>query len=301
MNLGVLSKSREIFPTTQLLDEINRQEDTSGVFLSTQFVSPLVNDSIVDALFANQSLKAINGIIPRIGRSQTEIGLLCLQQFELMEITTTISTQALFLARDKFRCYQALFRVSGLQLPKTLLISNSYMFKELMESFKFPIVIKIPNATQGVGTILTPNRRVAQEIIEALFLRYDSPIMVQEYLRGVSRNSENLSEDIRVMVVGNEILGAMRRIAPKGEWRTNYAQGANCMSYKLNTEEQELVLRIVERIGIEVAGIDLFPTNTGLFLLEVNACPGWKAFEQANPKIHVAKSIVDYIRTKIRQ
>lgn len=301
MNLGVLSKSREVFPTTQLLNEIDRQEDMSGVFLSTRFVSPLVNDSIVDALFANQSLKAIDGIIPRIGSSQTEIGILCLQQFELMEITTTISTQALFLARDKFRCYQALYRVSGLNLPKTLLISNSYMFKELMEPFKFPIVIKIPNATQGVGTILAPNRRVAQEIIEALFLRYDSPIIVQEYLRGVSRTTENLSEDIRVLVVGNEILGAIRRIAPKGEWRTNYAQGANCISYKLSTEEQELVLRIIERIGIEVAGIDLFPTDTGLFLLEVNACPGWKAFEQAHPKIHVAKSIVDYIRAKIRQ
>ncbi len=301
MNLGVLSKNRDYFPTTQLLDEIERREDTNGVFLSSRFVSPLINNSFIDALFANQSLKSLDGIIPRIGSSQTEIGLLCLQQFELMEITTTISTQALFIARDKFRCFQALCQLPGIQLPKTVLISNSYMLDELMENFKFPMVVKIPNATQGMGTILAPSRRVAQEIIEALFLRYNSPIMVQEYLRGISHDTTDIIEDIRVLVVGRAILGAMRRIAPKGEWRTNYAQGATCVQHKLNTEEQELVLRIVDRIGIEIAGIDLFPTEKGLFVLEVNACPGWKAFEMANPKIHVAKSIVDYILMKIRQ
>jgi ribosomal protein S6--L-glutamate ligase len=301
MNLGVLSKNREFFPTTQLLEEIGRRNNTHGIFLSSRFVSPLVNNTIVDALFANQSLKSLDGIIPRIGRTQTEIGLLCLQHFELMGIPTTISSQALFLARDKFRCYQAIHQVPGVQLPKTVLISNSYMFDKLMESFKFPVVIKIPNATQGLGTILAPSRRVALEIIEALFLRYSTPIMVQEYLQGVSPDAKDLIEDIRVLVVGDTILGAMRRIAPKGEWRTNYAQGATCVAHELNKEDQELVLRIVERIGIEVAGIDLFPTKEGLFVLEVNACPGWKAFEQAQSKINVAKNIIDYILMKIHQ
>ncbi|MFX0208609.1 MAG: RimK family alpha-L-glutamate ligase [Candidatus Hodarchaeota archaeon] len=301
MHLGVLSKNREFFPTTQLLDEISRRSNTRGIFLSSRFVSPLVSNSVVDALFANQSLKCLDGIIPRIGRTQTEIGLLCLHHFELMGIPTTISSQALFIARDKFRCYQAINKVPGVQLPKTVLISNSYMFDKLMESFKFPVVIKIPNATQGLGTILAPSRRVALEIIEALFLRYNSPIMVQELLQGVSSDDKGLIEDIRVLVVGEMILGAMRRIAPKGEWRTNYAQGATCVAHELIAEEQELVLRIVEQIGIEVAGIDLFPTKEGLYVLEVNACPGWKAFEQAQPKINVAKNIIDYILMKIHQ
>ncbi|MFX1505949.1 MAG: RimK family alpha-L-glutamate ligase [Promethearchaeota archaeon] len=301
MYLGVLSKNREFFPTTQLLDEISRRSNTRGIFLSSRFVSPLVSNSVVDTLFANQSMKSLDGIIPRIGRTQTEIGLLCLQHFELMGIPTTISSQALFIARDKFRCYQTIHKIPGVQVPKTVLISNSYMFDKLMERFKFPVVIKIPNATQGLGTILAPSRRVALEIIEALFLRYNSPIMVQELLQGISSDEKGLIEDIRVLVVGETILGAMRRIAPKGEWRTNYAQGATCVAHELIAEEQELVLRIVEQIGIEVAGIDLFPTKEGLYVLEVNACPGWKAFEQAQPKINVAKNIIEYILMKIHQ
>lgn len=300
MNLGVLSKNREYFPTTQLLAEMD-QRDINGVFLSTRFISPLIDSSDIDAFLGNQTLKALAGIIPRIGRSQTDIGLIILQQFELMNIPTTISSKALFLVRDKFRCYQALSDIPGILLPKTMLISNSYMFDKLMTSFKFPIVIKLPNATQGAGTILAPSRHGAKEIIDALFLRYDTPVMVQEYLRGSSQDTPDQIEDIRVLVVGNTILGSMRRIAPKGEWRTNYAQGATCIPHKLSEEDQELVLRIIERVKIEVAGIDLYPTHKGLYLLEVNACPGWKAFEIAHPKIRVAKSIVDYIITKIRQ
>ncbi|MFX0015536.1 MAG: RimK family alpha-L-glutamate ligase [Promethearchaeota archaeon] len=301
MNLGVLSKNREFFPTTQLLNDIAQRRNVHGVFLSSRFLSPFLKNDSIDVLFANQSLKSLNGIIPRIGRTQTEIGVLCLQQFELMNIPTTISSQALYIARDKFRCYQTLLRVSGVQVPKTVLVNNSYLFDELMTNFKFPVVIKIPDATQGVGTILAPSRQVAREVVEALFLRYDTSVMIQEYLRGLSYNGKDLIEDIRVLVVGRSILGAMRRIAPKGEWRTNYAQGATCVPHKLSEEDEELVMRIVERIDIEVAGIDLFPTNRGLFLLEVNACPGWKAFEQAHPDCNVAKNIVDYLLVKIRQ
>jgi ribosomal protein S6--L-glutamate ligase len=93
----------------------------------------------------------------------------------------------------------------------------------------------------------------------------------------------------------------MKRVAPKGEWRTNFALGAQCETYQLSSEDEELVHQIAERIGIEVAGIDLFPTQNGSYVLEVNACPGWKAFEMANPEINVAKKIIDYLLTKIRR
>jgi ribosomal protein S6--L-glutamate ligase len=301
VQIGVLSKNREYFPTAKLLEEMDHRRNLSGVFLSTQYVSPLVSNSISDAIFADQSLKALAGVIPRIGRSHTQIGLTYLKQFELMGIPTTLSAKALFLARDKFRCYQALKDIPNLKIPKTILISNSYMIEKVINRFKFPIVIKIPNATQGTGTILTPSRRVAHEMIDALFLRYDSPIMVQEYLRNTNSSENTLSEDIRVLVVGRSVLGAMRRIAPQGEWRTNYAQGAECVSYKTTSEEQELAMKIIDRLCIEIAGIDLFPTEDGFYVLEVNACPGWKAFESANPHISVAKKIIDYIETKIRQ
>ncbi len=298
--IGVMSRSREYFPTTQLLTELSERKDLSGVFLATQFISPLITGDIVDTLFAGQSLKTIAGIIPRIGRSQTELGIVCLKHFELMGIPTTLSSEALYLARDKFRCFQTLKSISGIQLPRTLLINNTYAFKRAIDSFKFPIVIKIPNATRGAGTILAPNPRVAQEIIDALYLSSESSIMIQDYIKTGNRTNKQEAMDIRVLIIGNEIIGAMARTAQRGEWRANYALGATCTPHILSSEDTELVHQIIDSIGVEVAGIDLFPTNEGTYVLEVNACPGWKAFEIAHPNIQVAKKIVDYLWKKIR-
>ncbi|MHA2073683.1 MAG: hypothetical protein ACW97X_03620, partial [Candidatus Hodarchaeales archaeon] len=126
VQIGVLSRNREYFPTSKLLEELEYRKNLSGVFLSTQYVNPVVSSLKADAIFANQSLKGLAGVIPRIGRTQTEIGLICLKQFELMGIPTTLTANALFLARNKFRCYQALKTIPGVKIPKTILISNSY-------------------------------------------------------------------------------------------------------------------------------------------------------------------------------
>jgi len=304
--IGVMSKNREFFPTAALLEELARRSDCSGIYLSTPYISPLIdnlNPFKTDALFAGQSLKSIDGIVPRVGRSQTQIGLIYLKHFELIGIPTTITSEALFNTRDKFRCYQTLYKISGIKLPKTILINNSYAFERIIERFKFPVVIKIPDSSQGAGTILVPNSRVAEEIIDALALQHHSPVLIQEFLSpsiSEMKKEDKKRSDIRVLVVGDQILGAMERIAYKGEWRTNYAQGAICRPYNLDKNVQEQIFKIIERIGIEVAGIDLFPTSEGLYVLEVNACPGWKAFEETYPDIKVAKIIVDYLQQKIQ-
>ena len=298
--IGVLSRSKEYFPTTKLLNTINQHEDISGVFISTQYVFPLINSSTADALFANQSLKPLIGVIPRIGRTQTEIGLVILKNFELMEIPSTLTSEALYYSRNKFSCFQVLSSISGIQLPKTLLINNAYQIAELLNTFKFPIVIKIPDSTRGTGTILASNAKSGVEVIETLFIRSPMSILIQEYLKNEHQGKKIASADIRVLFVGDQIIGSMKRVATKGEWKTNYAQGAVCEQYKLTPENEELIHQIVNRLDIEVAGIDLFPTQEGLFVLEVNACPGWKAFESVHPNINVAQRIVDYLITKIR-
>ena len=144
------------------------------------------------------------------------------------------------------------------------------------------------------------DKQVAKEVIESLFLRASTPIMIQEYLKNTTSHKMTRSEDIRVFCVGEEIIGGMKRVASEREWRTNFAQGAVCESFELEHEEEELIHKIVKRIGIEVAGIDLYPTPQGMYVLEVNACPGWKAFQEVHPKINVAKKIIDYLITKIR-
>jgi glutathione synthase/RimK-type ligase-like ATP-grasp enzyme len=196
--IGVLSRNKDYFPTTKLLEDINQRYTVSGVFLSTQYVFPLISSSGVDARFANQSLLPLLGVVPRIGRSQTNLGLICLNHFQLMGIPSTLSAEALFLSRDKFRCYQTLSKIKGIQLPRTILINNSFQVDQLLNAFKFPVVLKLPDATRGSGTMLAPNPKTAEEIVESLFMRSSEPIMIQEYLQPSSQHNASPSADIRV-------------------------------------------------------------------------------------------------------
>ena len=69
----------------------------------------------------------------------------------------------------------------------------------------------------------------------------------------------------------------MRRHAKTG-WRTNVAQGGRGEAVNVTAEEERLALAAAEVVGAEVAGVDLLPGPGGeLYVLEVNAVPGWRA------------------------
>ena len=72
-------------------------------------------------------------------------------------------------------------------------------------------------------------------------------------------------------------MAAMRRRA-NGGWRTNVAQGGTAETTRLTAEEESLAMRAAQAVGAPVAGVDLLPGPAGeLYVLEVNAVPGWRA------------------------
>jgi ribosomal protein S6--L-glutamate ligase len=100
--------------------------------------------------------------------------------------------------------------------------------------------------------------------------------------------------DLRAFVIGGRVIASMRRIAGN-DWRTNVAQGGTTERVSLNIEEERLALRAAEAVGCPVAGVDLLPGPAGeLFVIEVNAVPGWKALAPTCG-VDVAKEVVRYL------
>lgn len=100
--------------------------------------------------------------------------------------------------------------------------------------------------------------------------------------------------DIRVLVLGGTIRAAMKRRST-GDWRTNVAQGGIPMRYELAPREAELALRAAAAVGCPLAGVDLLPGPGGeLFIIEVNAVPGWRALA-STCNLDVAAAIVRYL------
>jgi ribosomal protein S6--L-glutamate ligase len=83
--------------------------------------------------------------------------------------------------------------------------------------------------------------------------------------------------DLRAFVIGGRVVAAMRRVSA-GDWRTNVAQGGTTEKVELSDAAASLALRAAGAVGCPVAGVDLLPGPGGeLYVIEVNAVPGWRA------------------------
>ena len=76
--------------------------------------------------------------------------------------------------------------------------------------------------------------------------------------------------DLRVLVAGGVVVGAVRRVAAPGEWRTNVALGAIRRKTVPPPAAAALAVAAAAAIGGDLVGIDLLPVDDGWTVLEVN-------------------------------
>jgi ribosomal protein S6--L-glutamate ligase len=116
----------------------------------------------------------------------------------------------------------------------------------------------------------------------------------------VQRAVDHGGRDIRVFVVGGRVIGAIERMAPAGEWRTNVSRGGSVRPFELPAAWGQLALRATAAVGADYAGVDLLPSRNGtVFVLEVNGIPGWKGLQQATG-VDVSGAIVEHLVGRVR-
>jgi RimK family alpha-L-glutamate ligase len=77
--------------------------------------------------------------------------------------------------------------------------------------------------------------------------------------------------DLRVVVAGDRVVGAVRREAAPGEWRTNVALGATRVPVTPPPAAARLALAAAQATSAALVGVDLLPTPDGAYtILELN-------------------------------
>lgn len=106
-------------------------------------------------------------------------------------------------------------------------------------------------------------------------------------------------EDIRVYVVGDEIISVMRREAADDEWKTNIAKGATAYDEKISEDLENQIVELVDYFNIDYAGVDMMINKDGdAKILEVNPTAGFRGLFNATeicPAPHIVSEAAERI------
>jgi len=285
MHLAILSRNGNLYSTKRLVEAAEQRGHRVSVIdvLKCNLLMEKRNPGIY---YQNGYLSDVDGVIPRIGASVTFYGTAVVRQFEMKKVFSAVESQALIRSRDKLRSLQILSR-AGLGLPKTVFTNFARNVDPILEALGTPVVIKILEGTQGLGVVLAENRSAAKSVIEA-FHSLKVRIIMQEFI------AEAKGADIRAFVVDGKVVGAMKRQAKEGEFRSNLHQGGTASVVRLSAEEKETALRAAKALGLGVAGVDMLQSKRGPLVMEVNSSPGLEGIEKATGK-DIAGKIIQYM------
>lgn len=107
-----------------------------------------------------------------------------------------------------------------------------------------------------------------------------------------------LGKDIRVFVIGKEIIGAVMRKS-KSDFRANFNLGGTAKWYPLNHVEKSLIHKIIHQYHFDLVGIDFLLDHQGNFLFnEIEDVVGSRILS-ATSNINLLQKYVSHIKQEI--
>ena len=164
---------------------------------------------------------------------------------------------------DKFLTTSALIK-EGVPSPKTMLAFTAESALQAIEELGYPVVLKPVVGSWGRLLSKVNDREAAEAILEhkeMLGSYHHSVFYIQEYIPKSGR-------DIRSFVVGDETICAIYRYS--SHWITNTARGGKAENCPVTDEISRLSLAAAKAVGGGIVAIDLFESERGLLVNEVN-------------------------------
>lgn len=290
LKIVVLSRNPNLYSTSRIV-EAGKKRGHEVQVVDHSKCDIIIEKKNPHIFYKGKEIRDVDAVIPRIGASVTFYGTSVVRQFEMMKVFTAIESQALVRSRDKLRSLQILSR-AGLGMPKTAFTNYSKDTAQVLKQVGgAPVVIKLLEGTQGVGVVLAESRKAAESILEA-FNGLQARVIVQEFIK------EAGGADIRAFVVDGVVVGAMKRQAKEGEFRSNLHRGGSAEIIELSDEEENAALKAAKALGLGIAGVDMLQSDRGPLIMEVNNSPGLEGIETATGK-DIAKTIIRYVERHI--
>jgi len=189
---------------------------------------------------------------------------------------------------DVCKAYQMLvLSQAGLPIPRSIYGSLGYLRKKAVKNFDFPLIIKGSRGDRRKQVFKIYGEKDFESRIEELkFLEKagENKYMLQEYIVN--------KEDFRVMVLGDKVLGVMRRGVGNNPRLKNVFEKTD-----LPENVKKLAVEAAKKCGIWIAGVDVVFRNNDMnkpLFFEVNRTPNYTRFVEVTG-IDVATEVVKFL------
>jgi len=181
---------------------------------------------------------------------------------------------------------------NGINFPRSVTVMEPRGLGEVLQEFEFPVVLKVGALQRGLGVFRADDLQGLMGIIK----KYSdqSVFMIREFIPN--------DGDIRVFTIGYKAIGAMKRVPPEGDFRSNISRGGRGVPFELASNPE--VAAIAEKLSTlnetEIAGVDIIRhKDTGRFyVLEINRGPQFRGLEESTG-INVAGKMIEYFESKL--
>jgi len=164
---------------------------------------------------------------------------------------------------DKLTTNLALLR-GGVPVPRARVAFTPESALKAIEELGYPAVLKPAVGSWGRLIARVNDRDAAEAVLEhkgTLGSYHHSIFFIQEHI-------EKGGRDLRSFVVGDRVICAIERRSE--HWITNTARGGRASNYPVTDELAAISLAAAEAVGGGIVAIDLFETERGLLVNEVN-------------------------------
>ena len=298
MKIAIISRSTQNHSTRSLHEAAKNAGHTAhildafGFYLrigGARLQSAPTTESYIgeDMTYEGAPVEDIDVVIPRISSATAAYGQEVIAHFEWLGIPVMNRAQAIATARHKFRSLRILAQ-HGLPVPPSLTVGSAAFLEEAVaELGDYPFILKPFYGTHGSGVMLLDTPTSLTSAVDALCGLHQDYV-IQPFI------GENATAiDIRILIVGGEVIAAMQRRAPIGEFRANIHRGASGEAVSLTNDEKSLAIEATAALELDIAGVDLLQTADGPVILEVNPSPGFEELETVTG-INIAEAIIKF-------
>ena len=209
-----------------------------------------------------------------------------ISELEKANIFCINNRQAIEICDDKYRTILKM-KSAAILSPKTSLIQSIDTLDYALEQLdsNFPYIVKTITGTNGIGVFFVESMKSLKSILQVIWkLNEEEELLIQEYIPA--------EFDVRVHVLGDEVIAAMKRFVIKNDFRSNYSQGGKIKAIKLTNNQKDICVKAAKAVGATWAGVDfILNKKEDPFILEVNSSPGTEGIEKATKQDIIGKLI----------